>query len=170
MYLQKRTTITLIRVRRCDFVACMHQHQVFWLRSLYARKPVFGVCEKARLKPANSATETSWEIAISLVSSLDMILLQSAKNKYADQTARIRRLVCTNVQAGLRLCCLQTAKDRFSPDEAHMICAKTNTCQKFYNKDIEKMRRCTGYSVPMFSSDFFPSFHIYIWEVTLIIS
>ena len=41
---------------------------------LVARKPVFGVSEKARLKPACSATETSQKIEISLVASLDMIL------------------------------------------------------------------------------------------------
>ena len=39
-----------------------------------ARKPVFGVSDIARLKPACSATETSWKIEISLVSSLYIIL------------------------------------------------------------------------------------------------
>ena len=37
-------------------------------------KPVFGVFEKARLKPVSSATETSKKIEISLVASLDMLL------------------------------------------------------------------------------------------------
>ena len=41
---------------------------------LVARKPVFGVSDKARLKPDSSATETSKNIAISLETSLDMIL------------------------------------------------------------------------------------------------
>ena len=40
----------------------------------HARKPVFGVSEKARLKPVFSATETSKKIEISLVASLAMVL------------------------------------------------------------------------------------------------
>ena len=42
--------------------------------SLVARKPVFGVSDKARLKPVSSATETSWKNEISLVASLDIEL------------------------------------------------------------------------------------------------
>ena len=41
---------------------------------LVARKPVFGVSDKARLKPVSSATESSQKIVISLVASLDIIL------------------------------------------------------------------------------------------------
>ena len=41
---------------------------------LVTRKPVFEVSDKARLKPVFSATETSWNIEISLDASLDMIL------------------------------------------------------------------------------------------------
>ena len=37
-------------------------------------KPVFGVPDKARLKPVSSATETSWKIEISPIASLHMIL------------------------------------------------------------------------------------------------
>ena len=37
-------------------------------------KPVFGVSEKARLKPVSLATETSYKIEVLLVASLDMIL------------------------------------------------------------------------------------------------
>ena len=37
-------------------------------------KPVFGVSDKARIKPVSSATETSQKIEISPVASLDMIL------------------------------------------------------------------------------------------------
>ena len=40
---------------------------------LIARKPVFGVSNKASFKPV-SATETSWKIEISPVASLHMIL------------------------------------------------------------------------------------------------
>ena len=46
-----------------------------------ARKPVFGVAEKARLKPSCSSTETSWKIGISLVLSLDMILYNTRITK-----------------------------------------------------------------------------------------
>ena len=38
------------------------------------RKPVFGVANKARLKPVSSAAETSHKIEISLLASLDMIV------------------------------------------------------------------------------------------------
>ena len=41
---------------------------------LVTTKPVFGVSDKARLKPVSSATETSYNIEISLQASLDMIL------------------------------------------------------------------------------------------------
>ena len=37
------------------------------------RKPVFGVSDKVRLKPAHSATETSQKFVILLPASLDMI-------------------------------------------------------------------------------------------------
>ena len=40
-------------------------------------KPVFGVSNKARLKPVSSASEASYKIEISPVASLDMILSQS---------------------------------------------------------------------------------------------
>ena len=41
---------------------------------LAARKRVFGVSDKARLKPVSSATETSQKIEILREASLDMIL------------------------------------------------------------------------------------------------
>ena len=41
---------------------------------LAARKPVFRVSHKARLKPVSSATETSEKVEISLEASLDMML------------------------------------------------------------------------------------------------
>ena len=44
--------------------------------SLNATKPVFGVSDKARLKPACSATENSYKLEISPVASLDMILFK----------------------------------------------------------------------------------------------
>ena len=45
-----------------------------------ARKPVFRVSDKARLKAVSSATETSQETEIWLVASLDMILFKKANN------------------------------------------------------------------------------------------
>ena len=48
---------------------------------LVARKPVFGVSDKARLKAATSATETSYKTEISLVASLDMILFKKRITK-----------------------------------------------------------------------------------------
>ena len=41
---------------------------------LVVRKPVFEVSDKARLKPVSTATETSWNIEISLIAILDIIL------------------------------------------------------------------------------------------------
>ena len=41
---------------------------------LVARKPVFGVSDKASFKQVSSATETSWIIEISTAASLHMIL------------------------------------------------------------------------------------------------
>ena len=55
-------------------------------------KAVFGVSDKASYKPVSLATETSYNIEISPVASLLMVL-----NKGADQTAQMRRLVCTCV-------------------------------------------------------------------------
>ena len=60
-------------------------------------KPVFGVSDKARLKPVSSATETSFKIGISLVASLNMIFSEKVNNKGADQSAWMGRLVCTFV-------------------------------------------------------------------------
>ena len=45
-------------------------------------------------------------------------IFQKANNKDADQTARMRRLVC------LRLCCSQAPESRFSRDETHMSLLK----------------------------------------------
>ena len=55
--------------------------------------------DKARFKPVSSATETNKKIEISPVhvARLHMILSKKTNNKGADQTARMRRLVCTCV-------------------------------------------------------------------------
>ena len=54
---------------------------------LVATKPVFGVSDKARLKPACSATETSSKFETSLAVSLDMIL---SKKRIAKALIRLR--------------------------------------------------------------------------------
>ena len=53
-----------------------------------------GFRKKVRFQPACSATGTSYKIEILLVANFDMVLSKKAKNKGADQTARMRRLVC----------------------------------------------------------------------------
>ena len=73
-----------------------HPGSVHYHMGLVLRKPVFRVSDKARQKPASSATETSWKIEISPVARLH-ILSKKHNNKGADQTARMRRLVCACV-------------------------------------------------------------------------
>ena len=69
-----------------------------------ATKPVFGVSDKVRFKPACSATGTSYKIESSFVASFDMVLSKQRITK-----------------TGLRLCCSQTPEDRFSCVEAHIV-------------------------------------------------
>ena len=54
-------------------------------------KPVFGVSEKARLKPLSSATENF------ACTKFRYDTFQYANNKGADQSKQMRRLVCTFV-------------------------------------------------------------------------
>ena len=63
---------------------------------LSATKPVLGVFVKGRLKPVSSVTETSWNIRISLVASLDIILSNKGIIK-----ALIRLHVCAGCSAPL---------------------------------------------------------------------
>ena len=61
-------------------------------------KTVFGVSVKEELKPASSATETSWNIKIWLVASVRMYdTFKSENNKGSDQTGGMCRLVCAFV-------------------------------------------------------------------------
>ena len=72
---------------------------------LVVRKTVFrgwggggGGFDKECFKPVSSAKETSLKIEISPAASLHMILSKKQKKKKgADQTARMRRLVCACV-------------------------------------------------------------------------
>ena len=52
--------------------------------SLVTRKPVFGVCDQGRLKPACAATEARQTLEISDIETRGIIL---SNNKGADQTA-----------------------------------------------------------------------------------
>ena len=71
---------------------------------LVVRKTVFGgggggggCFDKECFKPVSSAKETSLKIEISPAASLHMILSKKQNKKGADQTVRMRRLVCACV-------------------------------------------------------------------------
>ena len=72
------------------------------------RKPVFGVCNQGRLKPACAAPEAMQKLEISYIETRGIV-----NNKGADQTARMRRLICAFV--------VRIWHNRFSQDAAHMI-------------------------------------------------
>ena len=66
--------------------------------SIDATKPVFRVSDKIIPKQAFSATETRQNSEISVGASFNMILFNIKVNsKDADQTARMRKLVCAFV-------------------------------------------------------------------------
>ena len=60
-------------------------------------KPVVRVSVKASFKLVSSATETSWKIEILPVARLKYGTFRNVNDKGADQTARMRRLVCACV-------------------------------------------------------------------------
>ena len=80
---------------------------------LTARKPVFRVSDKVRFKPVTLAKETSYEIEITLIAGLDMIL----SNKQATK-ALIRLRRCPGWSAPLLV---QTSENRFSCVKAHLL-------------------------------------------------
>ena len=80
---------------------------------LVVTKPVFGVSEKARLKPVSSATETRKKIEISLVASLDIVLYKTRITK-----ALIRLRGCAGWSAPVLFA---NPEDRFSRGEAHVL-------------------------------------------------
>ena len=69
------------------------------------RKPVFGVSDKARLKPVSPATETNWKFKISLVVGLDVVLSNKEITKEL-----LRMHGCTGWSSPLLL---PTFEDRF---------------------------------------------------------
>ena len=80
---------------------------------LFTRIPVFVVSDKASFKPVSLATETSWKIKISSVTSLHMILYNKQIKK-----AMISLLGCAGWSA---LLLFANTEDRFSPVEAHIV-------------------------------------------------
>ena len=60
-------------------------------------KPVFGLSDKARLKPISSGIETSYKTKISTCSKFRYNIFQLKNNKGSDQTAWMRWLVCAFV-------------------------------------------------------------------------
>ena len=64
----------------CQDWACFSEHSLvsFAVSTvLLAGKHVFGISDKARLKPSSAAKMTSWENEILLVASLDMTISKS---------------------------------------------------------------------------------------------
>ena len=81
--------------------------------SLVTKKPVFGVCDQLRFKPACSATETSQGLEILDIASIDIVLSKQQTTK-----ALIRLCGCAGWSAPLLFA---YSKNRFSHDVAHMI-------------------------------------------------
>ena len=81
---------------------------------LVTRKPVFGVSDKVRFKPASWTTETSKKIENALEASLDMMVSNTRITK-----ALIRLCGCTVWSAPVLFA---NPEDRFSHVEAQMIC------------------------------------------------
>ena len=81
---------------------------------LVMTKSVFVISDKARLKPVSSASETSYEIEISPLASLYMILSKK-------QTAKVLINLRRDAQAGLHLCCSQTLKTGFLPSRPIIV-------------------------------------------------
>ena len=85
--------------------------------SLVTRKPVFGVCDLVRLKPVCSATETTQGLEILDIASTGIIrTIQVGNNKGANQTARMRRLICAYV--------VRIWQNRFSHDVAQILLSR----------------------------------------------
>ena len=82
---------------------------------LAARKPVFRVSDKARLKPVSSTTETSQKVEISLEASLNLIL---SIKRITQALIRLRR--CAGWSAPVLF---ENPEDRFSNDEAQISLA-----------------------------------------------
>ena len=93
--------------------------------SLVTRKPVFGICDHIRLKPACSATETSWGLEVLAIAGRGIILFRQRTAKVL-----IRLRGCAGWSAPLLFA---YGINTFSHDVAHMglhwlpshVCPKT---------------------------------------------
>ena len=74
-------------------------------RSLIIRKPVFGLCDQGRLKPACAATETRYRLENLTIASISITLARQQKQRRSSD--------CADAQADLRLCCSHMAKAGF---------------------------------------------------------
>ena len=79
---------------------------------LVMRKPVFGVCDQVRLKPACSAKEASWNHEIANIETRDIILSWQRTTKVL---IRLRECACWSVPL-----LIAYGKNGFSHDVAHM--------------------------------------------------
>ena len=86
---------------------------VYYNRPRRGETCLFGVSDKARLKPVSSAIETSQKIELSPVASLDMILLKQ-------QTTKVL-ISLSGCQTGLRLCCSHNLKTCFLARRVHIV-------------------------------------------------
>ena len=80
--------------------------------SLITRKPVFGIFDYVRLKPASAATEASWRLEISDIETRGIILSEQWTTK-----ALIRLRGCAGWSAPFLFA---YGKNRFSHDKAHL--------------------------------------------------
>ena len=107
------------------------------------RKPVFGVCNKVRLKPACSATENSCSLGILDLAGIDIIFVRTTK-------ALIRQHGCT----GWSVPFLSAyGISRISHDEAHFILDLASVDIILYRqgttKALIRLRGCAGWSAPL---------------------
>ena len=102
----------LIRSFLCYLIMIIAVHSVTIL-GLVTWKPVFRVSEKARLKTVSSATETCYNIEITLIACLDKKKLSF--KQITKPSIRLRR--CAGWSAPLLFA---KPKDMFSRIEAHL--------------------------------------------------
>ena len=110
--LNSSTCVLGLRMKGCqetDMFSCM---SITNYMNHGMRKPVFGVCDQVRLKPACSATETSKRLEILHIETTDIIPSCQQTTK-----AVIRMRECVGWSAPLLFA---YGKNRFSHDVAHM--------------------------------------------------
>ena len=107
------------------------------------RKPVFGVCNKVRLKPACSATENSWSLGILDLAGIDIIFVRTTM-------ALIRQHGCTGWSVPLLFA---YGISRISHDEAHFILDLASVdiilSRQGTTKALIRLRGCAGWSATL---------------------